>query len=68
MATVMLLDVFYVLLLIAGIWGITISCKATRPLTVRNNLSLSMFADWYGYFFSVLLIVLAIAGLCGAFL
>lgn len=68
MANVLLIDVFCILLLLAGIWGVAISCKATKPLTARSNMSISMFVDWYGYFFGILLIILAVAGLCGAFI
>lgn len=67
MANVLLIDVFFVLMLLGGAWSVIAACHTIKPLTARGNLSLTMFANWYGYFFGVLLVILAIAGLCGAF-
>lgn len=62
-------NIVFLLMIGGGIWSIYASIAKAKPLHVTsgNSLSFASLAEWYGYFFGAILILLSIAGLCGAY-
>ena len=60
-------DIIAVLFIIGGACAICMSIAGTTPLKASGAITFSEIVDWYGYFFGVILIIVAVAGICGAF-
>lgn len=66
---IILSDIVFLLMIAGGIWSIYASISSAKPLHIRTSSGIRFvnLFDWYGYFFGAIVILCAIAGLCGAF-
>lgn len=60
-------DIIAVLFIIGGACAIRMSIAGTKTLKASGAITFNEIVDWYGYFFGVILIIVAVAGICGAF-
>lgn len=64
---VLLIDLLFVMVILGGVWAIQTSLAATKNAKISGTNVLLLVGDWYGYFFGVLLIIIGISGIMGAF-